>query len=87
MARQYLASPQGAYTLQFEIVCDPANVDKAMRSGGSSVWFVPISLKGRSCYRVFWGHYATRDAAERAAGEIPATLRESKPAAVEVPRP
>lgn len=85
MAREFAAAPAGKFTVQFEIVCDPSNITKALRTGGTNVWFVPISLKGRSCYRVFWGHYETRDSAERGMRDIPATLREAKPAVVSVP--
>ena len=87
MARDFAASPSGKFTVQFEIVCDPSNITKALREGGSNVWFVPISLKGRSCYRVFWGHYETREAAERAKASIPSSLREAPPAVVSVPQP
>ena len=87
MARQFAAAPNAKFTVQFEIVCEPSNVTKALREGGSSVWFIPVSIKGRSCYRVFWGRYQTREAAERAIGEVPASLRETKPAVVTVPQP
>jgi septal ring-binding cell division protein DamX len=86
MAREFAAAPSGKFTVQFEIVCDPSNITKALHTGGTNVWFLPISLKGRSCYRVFWGHYPTRDAAERGIREIPASLREAKPAVVSVPQ-
>lgn len=86
MAREFAAAPSGRFTVQFEIVCDPSNIAKALHTGGTNVWFLPISLKGRSCYRVFWGHYATRAEAERGVGEIPAALREAKPAVVSVPQ-
>ncbi|HSP35949.1 MAG TPA: hypothetical protein VLU46_16675, partial [Thermoanaerobaculia bacterium] len=87
MAREFAAAPNAKFTVQFEIVCEPSNITRALTTGGTNVWFIPISLKGRSCYRVFWGRYATRDAAERAAGDVPASLREAKPAVVQVPQP
>lgn len=87
MAREFASTPQGKFTVQFEIVCEPSNVEKALTAGGTNVWFVPISIKGRGCYRVFWGHYASRDAAERGMTQIPAALREGKPAVIEVPKP
>ncbi|HVT05469.1 MAG TPA: DUF4388 domain-containing protein [Thermoanaerobaculia bacterium] len=71
-----------AFTLQFELVCRPESISKALGAGGSSVWFVPITYKGGSCYRVFWGKYATRAEAERASAQIPAILRENKPVVV-----
>ncbi|HEY3057272.1 MAG TPA: DUF4388 domain-containing protein [Thermoanaerobaculia bacterium] len=87
MAREFAAAPSGKFTVQFEIVCEPSNITKALRAGGTNVWFVPITLKGRSCYRVFWGHYPTREAGERGMSDIPATLREAKPSVIPVPQP
>jgi uncharacterized protein DUF4388 len=86
MAHEFAASPVGKFTVQFEIVCDPSNITKALRTSATKVWFVPISLKGRSCYRVFWGRYETREAADRGMREIPAALREAPPSVVAVPR-
>ncbi len=87
MAREFAAAPNAKFTVQFEIVCEPSNVTKALREGGTNVWFIPIAIKGRPCYRVFWGRYQTRDAAERAVGDVPASLREAKPAVIQVPQP
>ncbi|HEU5163157.1 MAG TPA: SPOR domain-containing protein, partial [Thermoanaerobaculia bacterium] len=70
------------YTLQFEIVCQTGSVTKALEAG-SSVWFVPIQYRGAPCFRVFWGRYETREAAERARNEIPAALRGSGPVVVQ----
>jgi hypothetical protein len=76
MAREHAANAKGAYTIQFEVVCEMASLTKAV-AAGDKVWFTPISLHGRSCYRVYWGNYATAGDAEAAKGEIPASLRES----------
>lgn len=87
MARQYAANPTGNFTVQFAIVCEPSNVTKALRSsGGSDVWFTPITLKERSCFRMFWGRFGNRPDAEAAMGRLPGELRESRPAVVSVPR-
>jgi septal ring-binding cell division protein DamX len=53
--------------------------------GGNKVWSAPITYRGQQCYRVFWGRYATREAAEGAIGQIPAALRGSKPVVVSIP--
>jgi septal ring-binding cell division protein DamX len=87
MARNYAQNPSGNFTVQFAIVCEPSNVTRALgSSGGGSVWFTPIVLKERSCYRMFWGRFETREEAESAMGRLPGELRESKPAVVSVPR-
>lgn len=86
MARQFLASASGNFTVQIQILCEPSNLDKVMRAGGSDVWFVPQPIGGRSCYRVLWGRFATRDEAQRAMGQIPAGLRDPAAAVKPVPR-
>jgi len=86
MARENAASGVGAYTLQFELVCETSSVTKAL-GAGSKVWFTPLTYRGRSCYRVYWGRYASSAEAAAAMGEIPASLRESKPVVVHVTKP
>ncbi len=86
MAREFAAKPGGAYTVQFELVCETASITKALRAGGAEVWFAPMSYHGRSCYRVFWGRYDTRDAASTAAKTIPKALAGSAPVVVKIPR-
>ncbi|HEX8154618.1 MAG TPA: hypothetical protein VF698_15905, partial [Thermoanaerobaculia bacterium] len=63
------------FTVQLAIICDPSNITKSLSAGGSNVWFVPISYRGKSCYRVFWGRYDTRQAATSAMSSVPASLR------------
>jgi hypothetical protein len=70
------------YTVQFGILCETSSVTRALTEGGDPVWFIPIRYRDRPCFRVFWGRYDTREAAERAKGEIPAALRGSEPAIV-----
>lgn len=86
MARQYAANPQGNFTVQIQILCDPGNLGNVMRAGGSNVWFVPQTLGTRACYRVFWGRYATREEAQGALANIPAALRDRSAAVKAVAR-
>jgi len=74
MARTFAASTTGKETVQLEIACETASVTAAMRSAGNEIWFVPIAYRGRPCYRVFFGHYATAAAAQQASSRIPAPL-------------
>jgi len=88
MAKTFAAQATGNYTVQFELVCEAGSLTKAIKDGGSSVWFVPISYRNRSCYRVFWGHFTTHDEATRATQEIPMSLRSGAAAVVvKVPKP
>jgi hypothetical protein len=86
MAREYAANPTGNFTIQIQILCDPGNLDQLVRSGGSNVWFVPQSLSGRSCYRVFYGRFQDREAAQRALATVPAAIRDRNSAVKPVPR-
>jgi SPOR domain len=86
IARNYLANPQGNFTVQIQILCDPANLEKAMRAGGGKVWFVPQTIGGRACFRVFYGNFATRAEAQSAMASVPATLRDPSAAVKPVPR-
>jgi hypothetical protein len=74
MARDFAAQKAGTYTVQFELVCETASITKALRDGGTNIWFIPITYRGRDCYRVFWGRYDVKGAAETAAKSIPKSL-------------
>lgn len=87
LARRYAANPKGNFTVQIQILCNAANVEKAMKDGGANVWFVPQTLGARSCYRVFWGNFATREEAQRAMASVPASLRDPTAAVKPVPKP
>ncbi|HEX8408516.1 MAG TPA: DUF4388 domain-containing protein [Thermoanaerobaculia bacterium] len=86
LARNHAANPQGNFTVQIQILCDPSNVEKAMRAGGENVWFVPQTLGTRSCYRINWGRFNTRDEAQRAMANVPAALRDPSAAVRAVAR-
>jgi hypothetical protein len=86
MARDFASRATGNFTVQIQILCDASNVEGLMRSGGTSVWFVPQSLGTRSCYRVFWGRYNTREQAAQALAQIPAGIRDRNAAVKPVPR-
>jgi septal ring-binding cell division protein DamX len=86
MAREYAEHPQGKFTVQIQILCEASNLEKAISAGGTSVWFVPQTIGTRSCYRVFWGHYETREEAQRALASVPASLRDRTSAVKPVPK-
>jgi hypothetical protein len=87
MAREFATNASGNFTVQIQILCDASNVEKLARSGGANVWFVPQTIGGtRSCYRVFWGRYNTREQAQQAMGQIPSSIRDSNAAVKAVPK-
>ena len=86
MARTFAQDRTGTHAVQIAIVCEPSNVEKALRSGGSEIWFLPMSFRGRGCYRVFYGRFDNEAEAQRALSRVPQDLRESTPAVVRIPR-
>jgi hypothetical protein len=86
MASDHARAHSGTnYTIQFELVCQTDSITRAIQNGGDAVWFVPVSYKGRDCYRVFWGEFSTRSAGEKGLESLPQSLRSSsKPAIIEI---
>lgn len=86
MAREFAANATGNFTVQVQILCEPSNLDKVLRAGGDNVWFVPQTIGARSCYRVFWGRYNTREEAQRALAAVPSSVRDPNSAVKPVPK-
>ena len=84
MARDFAAQKGGNYTVQFELVCETASITRALNESRDKVWFVPISYRGRPCYRVFWGRYDTSAEAIAASKQMPAGLG-ATPVVVKIP--
>jgi len=87
MAREQAANTAGAFTVQFELVCETASLTKALKSGSNQVWFSPLSYRGKACYRVFWGRFASHAEALQAVKDVPASLRGgATPVVIRIPR-
>jgi hypothetical protein len=81
-AKQAAALPAGQWTLKIDSVCSDESIARALAASTAEakVWFVPVEVSGKTCYRLFTGFYSSQQAAEAAISRIPATLREgSKP--------
>lgn len=77
-------TPSQPWTVQFQTVCQASSIESAASRAKGMVWFVPMTMGGRSCYRLLWGHYATEADARRGASTIPSALTAgSKPVAVD----
>jgi hypothetical protein len=59
------------------VACDPENVQKAVSAVPSEQLFLlPVNVKGRACYRLCWGVYDSRAAAEAALPGLPSYFRQ-----------
>jgi septal ring-binding cell division protein DamX len=59
------------------VACAPENVQKAVAAvPRDELFIVPVTVKGKECYRVCWGTYDTRPAAEAALGSLPGYFRQ-----------
>jgi septal ring-binding cell division protein DamX len=80
-ARAFVASvapgPKGRFSLQLLVACDPANVQKAVSAVSAQELFIlPVNMKGKTCYRLCWGVYDGRPAAEAALPGVPSYFRQ-----------
>ncbi len=67
----------GRYSLQLLVACAPETVTKAVGAVSSEELFIlPVSVKGRACYRLGWGVYDGRPAAEAALSSVPSYFRQ-----------
>ncbi len=64
------------FTMQLMIACQEDTVRSARSRAGpdGSLFILPYSLGGRSCYRVLWGLYEDGDSARAAAAAVPSAL-------------
>jgi hypothetical protein len=80
-ARSFAASlapgARGRFSHQVLTACAPETIAKAVQAVTAEELFIlPVTLQGRSCYRVCWGVYDTRPAAEAARGSVPDYFRQ-----------
>ena len=76
-AAQLTPGARSRYTLQVLGACAPENVQKAVSAVPSPELLVlPVNVKGRACYRLCWGVYDSRAAAEAALGSLPSYFRQ-----------
>ena len=72
------------------IACQPETVQRARaQSGeGGSLFVLPYTYKGQSCFRACWGIYPDKEAARAAIGDLPRAYRDAgiKPIVIAVDR-
>jgi len=69
-------APAGTATIQLLVACSTDTVQKAMSEVGSAELFIlPVSYKGRDCYRMAWGVYPDSARAASAVRSLPDYFR------------
>jgi septal ring-binding cell division protein DamX len=72
------AGGSGRFTLQVAVACAAENVQKAVAAVPAEEFFVlPVSVKGKDCYRLAWGVFDSRAEAEAARAGLPAYFRQA----------
>jgi len=74
---------RSSYTVQVTANCERGNIQRLFGTAGpdSDLFLLPVSIQGRSCYRVCRGLYNDRASAESFARALSAGKREGAPAA------
>jgi septal ring-binding cell division protein DamX len=83
------ADRDARFTVQLELACEVPSLAEAYahdRPAGS-MWVVPTTFRGRTCFRVLWGRYATREAAGSGLAGAPAffSTPRNRPMVVAIP--
>jgi len=70
--RRYVQEGKARFAIQLELACEvPSLVDAFQHDRGGSMWLLTGPFQGRTCFRVLWGRYATREEAARALPRAP----------------
>ena len=72
--RSAASDRRARFTVQLELACEVPSLTEAFghdRPAGT-MWLVKTSFRGQTCFRVLWGRYPTREAAESALAGAPA---------------
>jgi hypothetical protein len=69
---------RGRFSHQLLTACAPETIAKAVDAvPADDLFILPVTFQGRSCYRLCWGVYDSRAAAEAARASVPAYFRQS----------
>ena len=69
---------RGRFSNQLLTACSTDTIAKAVQAvPGDELFILPVIFQGRSCYRLCWGVYDTRPAAEAGRNSVPPYFRQS----------
>jgi hypothetical protein len=76
------------FTIAVGLYCNAENVSRMIEGAGAStdIYVLPTLVDGKSCYRVVWGLFDSRDAAERSLSSLPNSIRVGDAAPVAISR-
>jgi septal ring-binding cell division protein DamX len=68
------------FAVQLELACETPSLTEAFAHDqpAGTMWVVKTSYRGRTCFRVLWGRYPDRDAAERGLSAAPSFFSTSR---------
>ena len=81
------ADRRARFTIQLELVCQEESLADAWKHDRPSgtMWVLTTPFQGKTCFRVLWGRYPTRDAAQRALSKAPGFFSTPRNRPVAVP--
>ncbi|MFY9551626.1 MAG: hypothetical protein WAU32_10785, partial [Thermoanaerobaculia bacterium] len=86
--KRLAADPKARFAVQLELACEIGSLVDAWKRDrpAGSMWLLTTDYQGRTCFRVLWGRYPTREAAQRALARTPGffSTRRNRPAVVAV---
>jgi len=74
------SDPSARFAVQLELACEIPSLTEAFAHDqpAGTMWVVKTSYRGRTCFRVLWGRYPDREAAERGLSAAPAFFSTSR---------
>ncbi len=77
--KRIYSQKKGGYTIALMIACEKDTIRKSIEGAGAGneIIIFPHNFKGRGCFRVIWGWYATKGEAESAFAKLPSMFRDS----------
>ena len=84
--RELRSSGRNKFTVAVGLYCDEDNVGRVVSNarGSEQLYVLPTTIQGRKCFRIVWGTFDTRQAAEQGMGTVPNDIRAGDAAAVPV---
>ena len=81
------ADRRARFTIQLELVCQEESLSDAWKYDRPSgtMWLLTTPFQDQTCFRVLWGRYPTREAAQRALARAPAFFTTSSNRPLVVP--